>query len=142
MLAGVAEGLDMKNDTSVFIVGGGPVGLAMALLLDRFGINCIVAEKDPTTTEHPKSRGCLPRTMELFRQWSIEAAIRARGLQDNSGVFSFVDSIAGHEYGRTRLVPTLGHTPASGCMVAQDVVEEELLRVVEKSVHARVLFST
>jgi 2-polyprenyl-6-methoxyphenol hydroxylase-like FAD-dependent oxidoreductase len=142
MLAGVAEGLDMKNDTSVFIVGGGPVGLAMALLLDRFGIDCIVAEKDPTTTEHPKSRGCLPRTMELFRQWGIEDAIRARGLQDNSGVFSFVDSIAGHEYGRTRLVPTLGHTPASGCMVAQDAIEEELLRVVEKSAHARVLFST
>ena len=69
MLAGVAEGLDMKNDTPVFIVGGGPVGLAMALLLDRFGVDCIVAEKDPTTTKHPKSRGCLARTMELFRQW-------------------------------------------------------------------------
>src|SRR4029453_15110418 len=128
MLAGVAEGIDIKNDTSVFIVGGGPVGLAMALLLDRFGIDCIVAEKDPTTTEHPKSRGCLARTMELFRQWGIEDAIRARGLPDNAAGFSFVDSIAGHEYGRTRLVPALGHTPASGCMVAQDAVEGQLRR--------------
>jgi len=142
MLAGVAEGNDVKNDTSVFIVGGGPVGLAMAQLLDRFGIDCIVAERDPTTTEHPKSRGCWPRTMELFRQWGVEEAIRARGLRDNSAVFSFVDSIVGHEYGRTRQEPNLGHTPAWNCMVAQDAVEEELLRVVEKSTHARVLFST
>jgi putative polyketide hydroxylase len=142
MLAGVAEGNEMKKDTPVFIVGGGPVGLAMALLLDRVGIDCIVAEKDPTTTEHPKSRGCLARTMELFRQWGIEDAIRARGLPDNAAVFSFVDSVAGHEYGRTRPAPNLAHTPARGCLVAQDAVEEELLLVVEKSAHARVLFST
>jgi 2-polyprenyl-6-methoxyphenol hydroxylase-like FAD-dependent oxidoreductase len=142
MLAGVAEENDMKNDISVFIAGGGPVGLAMALLLDRFGIDCIVAERDPTTTEHPKSRGCFARTMGLFRQWGIEDAIRARGLPDNAAVFSFVDSIAGHEYGRTRLPPNLGHTPTGGCLAAQDAVEEELLRVVEQSAHARVLFST
>jgi 2-polyprenyl-6-methoxyphenol hydroxylase-like FAD-dependent oxidoreductase len=142
MLAGVAQWNDIKNDTSVFIVGGGPVGLAMAVLLDRFGIDCIVAERDPTTTEHPKSRGCLARTMELFRQWGIEDAIRARGLPDNAAVFSFVDSIAGHEYGRTRPAPTVAHTPARGCLVAQDAVEEEVLRVVEKSAHARVLFAT
>src|SRR5262249_55060409 len=142
MLAGVAEENDMKKETAVFIVGGGPVGLAMALLLDRFGIDCIVAERDPTTTEHPKSRGCLARTMELFRQWGIEDAIRARGVPDNAAVFSFVDSIAGHEYGRTRPAPNLAHTSARGCLVAQDAVEEELLRVVEKSAHARVLFST
>jgi putative polyketide hydroxylase/tetracenomycin A2 monooxygenase-dioxygenase len=39
--------------------------------------------------------------MELFREWGIEDAIRARGLPDNAALFSFVDSVAGHEYGRT-----------------------------------------
>src|SRR5215510_3009306 len=81
--------------TSVLIVGGGPVGLAMALLLDRFGIDCVVVEKSATTTDHPKSRGCLVRTMELFRQWGVEAAIRARGLPEGSDTFAFVDTIAG-----------------------------------------------
>ena len=28
--------------TSIMIVGGGPVGLAMGLLLDRFGIDAII----------------------------------------------------------------------------------------------------
>jgi len=93
---------DEARQTSVFIAGGGPVGLAMSLLLDRFGIDCVVVEKSPTTTDHPKSRGCWVRTMEIFRQWGIEQAIRDRGLQDNSDMFVFLDSIAGHEFGRTR----------------------------------------
>src|SRR6201987_2287813 len=77
--------------TSVFIVGGGPVGLAMGLLLDRFGIDAVIVEKAPTTTDHPKSRGCWIRTMEIFRQWGIEQAIRDRGLQDSSDIFVQVE---------------------------------------------------
>ncbi|MCP1842408.1 2-polyprenyl-6-methoxyphenol hydroxylase-like FAD-dependent oxidoreductase [Bradyrhizobium sp. USDA 4524] len=133
---------DEARQTSVFIAGGGPVGLAMSLLLDRFGIDCVVVEKSPTTTDHPKSRGCWVRTMEIFRQWGIEQAIRDRGLQDNSDMFVFLDSIAGHEFGRTRPEPNVGHTPAWKNLVAQDAVEEEILRVVEKSKHATVLFNT
>lgn len=133
---------DEARQTSVFIAGGGPVGLAMSLLLDRFGIDCVVVEKSPTTTDHPKSRGCWVRTMEIFRQWGIEQAIRDRGLQDNSDMFVFLDSIAGHEFGRTRPEPNVGHTPAWKSLVAQDAVEEEILRVVEKSKHATVLFNT
>jgi len=130
------------ESTPVFIVGGGPVGLAMALLLHRFGIDCVVAERSPTTTDHPKSRGCWIRTMEIFRQWGIEQRIRDRGLQDGSDMFVFVESIAGREIGRTRPEPNEGHTPAWKSLVAQDAVEEEIYAELQQSPHARVLFST
>src|ERR1043165_4199032 len=79
----MGEAIEQTRRTSVFIVGGGPVGLAMGLLLDRFGIDAVIVEKSPTTTDHPKSRGCWVRTMEIFRQWGMEQAIRDRGLQDD-----------------------------------------------------------
>jgi putative polyketide hydroxylase len=132
----------MSTPVPVLIVGGGPVGLATALLLDRFAIDCVVIERSHTTTDHPKSRGCWIRTMELFRQWGIEQRIRDRGLQDGSDMFVFVESIAGQEIGRTRPEPDDGHTPAWKSLVAQDAVEEEIYAELGKSKHARVLFDT
>ena len=128
--------------TSIMIVGGGPVGLAMGLLLDRFGIDAIIVEKSPTTTDHPKSRGCWVRTMEIFRQWGIEQAIRDRGLQDSSDMFVQVESIAGREISRSRPEPNLGQTPAWKSLVAQDAVEEEIYKVIAHSNLVRVHFSS
>ncbi|HEY3792813.1 MAG TPA: FAD-dependent monooxygenase [Bradyrhizobium sp.] len=134
--------VDATRRTSVFIVGGGPVGLAMGLLLDRFGIDAMVVEKAPTTTDHPKSRGCWVRTMEIFRQWGVEHAIRDRGLQNDSDMFIQVESMAGREIGRTRPEPNLGQTPAWKSLVAQDAVEEEIYKVIEHSNLVQVHFST
>ena len=113
--------------TSVLVIGGGPVGLAMGLLLHRFEIDCVVVEKTSGTTDNPKSRGCWIRTMELFRQWGIEDNVRARGLPDGSDVFVFVENMSGKEYGRTRPEPRVDQSPTWKCLVAQDAVEEEWL---------------
>ena len=116
----------IEKRTSVLVVGGGPVGLATAVLLHRFGIPAIVVEKSSTTTDHPKSRGCFSRTMELFRQWGVEDAIRGRGLPVGSDIWVSAKSLVGEELGRTTPEPNVGHTPSWKSMVAQDAVEEEL----------------
>ena len=47
----------------VIVVGAGPVGLAAALELARFGIRSILIEKHPGTSWHPKTRNLNTRTM-------------------------------------------------------------------------------
>ena len=129
------------HDVDVLIVGGGPVGLSMAILLERFGVRYVVIEKSPSTTKHPKARGTWQRTMELFRQWGVEDAVRARGIADDADVFAFVESVAGREFGRTRPEENTGQTPSWKCICSQDVVEEELYRAMAGFKYGQVLYS-
>ena len=132
----------VANATAVFIVGGGPTGLAMALLMDRFQVPFVLVERNAGLTDHPRARGAWVRTMELFRQWGIERAVKARGLPDDANGFAFVESMAGHEYGRVPREIDLGQTPAWKCTVSQDVVEDALFQVVRCSKWGRVHHGT
>ncbi len=140
--------MSLSNDkrapsrTKLLIVGGGPVGLTMALLLDRFGIDFVLVERAGGVTNHPKARGCDIRSMELFRQWGIGEKIKARGLPPGSDTFAMVDSISGREYGRTVPELDIGQSPAWRCLVAQDVVEEEIFDVIRASKPGCVLYDT
>lgn len=130
------------SQVKLLIVGGGPVGMAMAVLLERFAIDYVLVERAQGVTDHPKARGCDIRTMELFRQWGMDERVKARGLQPGSDSFAFVDSISGHEYGRTIPELNIGQSPSWRCLVSQDVVEEEMAALIGRSHHGRVLYST
>ena len=41
-----------QERVAVTIVGGGPIGLTMGLLLGRFGIPAVILERNTTTTDH------------------------------------------------------------------------------------------
>ena len=82
------------REAEVLIVGGGPVGLTASILLSRLGVRSLLVERHPGTSIHPKARGINVRTMEIFRQCGVEAAVRAAGLAARA--------VALHHLGRAR----------------------------------------
>jgi 2-polyprenyl-6-methoxyphenol hydroxylase-like FAD-dependent oxidoreductase len=66
-------------DTQVLIVGGGPVGLTLAIDLGRRGIRCTLIEKNDAPSGYPKMERCNPRTMEIFRRLGLAQKIRDAG---------------------------------------------------------------
>ena len=63
--------------TPVLIVGGGPVGLALALELGWRGIACLLIEQGSGEIDAPKMNEVNTRSMEVCRRWGIADAVRA-----------------------------------------------------------------
>ncbi|KAL5717346.1 hypothetical protein ACHQM5_010364 [Ranunculus cassubicifolius] len=53
----------------VLIVGAGPVGLALSVLLTKLGINCEILEKNKIFSQHPQAHFINNRSMEIFRKF-------------------------------------------------------------------------
>src|SRR5829696_5282078 len=70
----------MAVDTSVLIVGAGPVGLTLALDLGARGIDCVLVERNERPMDLPKMERCNGRTLEIYRRLGIAEAIRDAGL--------------------------------------------------------------
>ncbi len=64
-----------RIDTDVVIVGGGPVGLSLSLMLSLQGVDHLLVERHPSTTFHPKARNLNTRTMEIVRAWGVDDAM-------------------------------------------------------------------
>jgi len=80
----LSDGREEKRH-QVVIVGGGPIGLAQALDLARFGIPCVVIEADDTVCTGSRA-GCVTRrTMDLFDQLKISEPTMTQGLPWNLG---------------------------------------------------------
>lgn len=127
-------------ETPVLVVGGGPVGMSLSLLLDRFGISSLLVERRATITTHPKSRGCHARTMELFRLWGIEDQVRRGGLPQDADVACWCESLAGPLVAYTHPAPSL-NTPAPRSIAPQDAVEGALDDALAKCPGATVMRS-
>lgn len=81
----------MRSDgtTDVLVVGGGPVGLATAIGLRRFGVDCTVIERHDSTLDFPKGRRVTVRTMEILRQWGLEPAVADAALPRAESLFAY-----------------------------------------------------
>jgi 2-polyprenyl-6-methoxyphenol hydroxylase-like FAD-dependent oxidoreductase len=68
-------------DTQVLVVGGGPVGLVLAIDLGMRGVRCTLIEQKEAPAFLPKMERCNARTMEIFRRMGIAGKVRAAGLR-------------------------------------------------------------
>ncbi len=66
-----------QNDAPVVIVGGGPVGVGLAIDLGLRGIRSILVERHENPQPIPKGQNLTQRTMEHFHFWGADQALRA-----------------------------------------------------------------
>src|SRR5262245_16932725 len=66
-----------KKRHQVVIVGGGPVGVALAVELGQRGISCAVVERRLTPQRIPKGQGLTQRSMEHLHFWGVADKVRA-----------------------------------------------------------------
>lgn len=88
----------------MLVLGGGPVGLLMAVGLRHSGVDSLVVEKHPSTLDFPKGRRVTTRTVEILRQWGLEEAVAEKSLAAADSLFSYEgDTLLGDDYERRAL---------------------------------------
>jgi 4-hydroxyisophthalate hydroxylase len=65
---------------SVVIVGGGPVGLALAVTLGQAGIRCVLVERQLKPSAVPKGQNLTARSLEHFYFWDCADQLHAARL--------------------------------------------------------------
>lgn len=88
----------------VAIVGGGPVGMVLALLLERSGVNCAIFNTEATVRHHPKGSTEGARTMEIFRSLGLADSVRTLGMpEDHPTDVAYFTRFNGYELARLRM---------------------------------------
>jgi 2-polyprenyl-6-methoxyphenol hydroxylase-like FAD-dependent oxidoreductase len=91
----------VQSRTPVLIVGGGPVGLALAGELGWRGIPCTLVEQTDGVITTPKMNEVNIRTMEFCRRWGIAEAVQGCPFPPDYPLdVAFVTSLSGYELGR------------------------------------------
>ncbi len=75
-----ASGAEAQAATQILIVGGGPVGMVLAMNLAALDVRSVIVNSDPRPRWHPKGSTHNSRTMEHYRRLGIAAPIRRLGL--------------------------------------------------------------
>ena len=70
----------MRKRSQVIIVGGGPVGVGLAVDLGLRGISCALVERRVGMHKIPKGQNLAQRTLERFYFWGCVEELRAQRL--------------------------------------------------------------
>jgi 2-polyprenyl-6-methoxyphenol hydroxylase-like FAD-dependent oxidoreductase len=101
-----------QHSTQVIIVGGGPVGLALALDLGWRGVRCVLIEQGDGVISQPKMNEVNTRSMEFCRRWGIvDQVLNCPFPGDFPLDTAFVTSLFGHELGRVERLARAHEVP-------------------------------
>jgi len=90
------------NSGDVIIVGGGPVGMGLAIDLALRGVRSTVVERASTLHRIPKGQNLTQRTGEHFRAWGVSREIRDASpiphAYGSAGVTAYGTFLGGYSY--------------------------------------------
>jgi 2,4-dichlorophenol 6-monooxygenase len=94
--------------TQVLIIGGGAAGLSSSLMLGELGIDTLLVERHAGTSIVPKAHILHSRTMEIFRQYSLEDVVRDEACPpENFRYTSWYSSLGGDESWDRKLLSSI-----------------------------------
>jgi len=144
---------DEQPSAPVAIVGGGPVGMMLALFLDRHGVRSVVFNSEPDVRFHPKGSTHNARTMEHYRRLGLAETVRMLGLPpDHPTDVAYFTRFNGWELARLRMPslaekraavaasPQTGQIPEPIHRANQMYVERALFAVVRARPHITLRF--
>jgi 2-polyprenyl-6-methoxyphenol hydroxylase-like FAD-dependent oxidoreductase len=107
----------------VLVVGGGPVGLSLAIELGQWGVACRLIDRRDRLGRLPKMERCNARTMEIYRRMGIADRIRAAGLAGDIPMDVFIclgsltrPPLVHHPYPSVDDLKALGRTVNDGSL--------------------------
>jgi 2-polyprenyl-6-methoxyphenol hydroxylase-like FAD-dependent oxidoreductase len=120
---------DNSCRTEVLIVGGGPVGMLLALFLDRYGVNSVVFNTEAGVPTHPKANTHNSRTMEHYRRLGISGSVRKLGLPpDHPKDVAYFTRLSGWEIARYRMPSAIEVARLTAATHVTDQIPEPMQR--------------
>lgn len=129
-----------EQSVPVIVVGGGPVGLMVALDLARHGVRSVLVNTDETHRVFPKGNTHNARTMEHYRRLGLAERVRAAGLPPGHATdVGYFTRLNGYELTRIPMPSSREKLAVVGCDGAADQAPEPIHRANQMYVEAILL---